>query len=322
MVPEKWGGAGIDALVVRARAGGDLARLRVDGGRHVGATTRWCAIRSCTSAPTRSARAGCPTWRRASSSAASRCPSPRPAPTRRRRRTRAAQDGDRLGAQRHQELHHQRPGRRRHDRVRDDRRRRRAAAASPRSSCRWTRPGVRSARPTTSSASAARRRRRSSSTDCAVGDDALLGAEGDGFKVAMRTLDGGRIGIAAQALGHRARRVRGRDPLRAASARRSASRSPSTRRSSSSWPTCAPRSTPRACCCGAPRSRRIAAGATAREAVDGQAVRLRGRQPRRQGGDADLRRQRLPDRLSRSSGTSATRRSPRSTREPARSSAW
>ncbi|HVZ74366.1 MAG TPA: acyl-CoA dehydrogenase family protein [Polyangia bacterium] len=37
--------------------------------------------------------------------------------------------------------------------------------------------------------------------DAVVGDDALLGAEGDGFKIAMRALDGGRIGIAAQAVG-------------------------------------------------------------------------------------------------------------------------
>jgi butyryl-CoA dehydrogenase len=37
--------------------------------------------------------------------------------------------------------------------------------------------------------------------DCAVGEDALLGAEGEGFKLAMRALDGGRIGIAAQAVG-------------------------------------------------------------------------------------------------------------------------
>jgi butyryl-CoA dehydrogenase len=37
--------------------------------------------------------------------------------------------------------------------------------------------------------------------DCAVGDDARLGPEGEGFKLAMRALDGGRIGIAAQALG-------------------------------------------------------------------------------------------------------------------------
>ena len=37
--------------------------------------------------------------------------------------------------------------------------------------------------------------------DCKVGPDSLLGNPGDGFKVAMSTLDGGRIGIAAQALG-------------------------------------------------------------------------------------------------------------------------
>ena len=37
--------------------------------------------------------------------------------------------------------------------------------------------------------------------DCHIPADALLGAEGSGFKVAMATLDGGRIGIAAQALG-------------------------------------------------------------------------------------------------------------------------
>jgi alkylation response protein AidB-like acyl-CoA dehydrogenase len=37
--------------------------------------------------------------------------------------------------------------------------------------------------------------------DVRVGRDQRLGAEGDGFKVAMQTLDGGRIGIAAQALG-------------------------------------------------------------------------------------------------------------------------
>jgi len=38
-------------------------------------------------------------------------------------------------------------------------------------------------------------------TECAVEEGALLGAPGDGFKIAMRTLDGGRIGIAAQAVG-------------------------------------------------------------------------------------------------------------------------
>jgi butyryl-CoA dehydrogenase len=37
--------------------------------------------------------------------------------------------------------------------------------------------------------------------DCAIPERFRLGAEGEGFKVAMSTLDGGRIGIAAQALG-------------------------------------------------------------------------------------------------------------------------
>ena len=38
-------------------------------------------------------------------------------------------------------------------------------------------------------------------TECEVGADALLGTENKGFRVAMMALDGGRIGIASQALG-------------------------------------------------------------------------------------------------------------------------
>ena len=37
--------------------------------------------------------------------------------------------------------------------------------------------------------------------DCRVSKEAILGGEGDGFKIAMQTLDGGRIGVSAQALG-------------------------------------------------------------------------------------------------------------------------
>lgn len=37
--------------------------------------------------------------------------------------------------------------------------------------------------------------------DCEVPEDALLGHEGEGFKIAMMALDGGRIGIASQAVG-------------------------------------------------------------------------------------------------------------------------
>ena len=38
-------------------------------------------------------------------------------------------------------------------------------------------------------------------TDCRIPKDALLGQKGKGFGIAMHTLDGGRIGIASQALG-------------------------------------------------------------------------------------------------------------------------
>ena len=37
--------------------------------------------------------------------------------------------------------------------------------------------------------------------NCEVPKDNLLGSEGDGFKIAMHTIDGGRIGIASQAVG-------------------------------------------------------------------------------------------------------------------------
>ena len=37
--------------------------------------------------------------------------------------------------------------------------------------------------------------------DCAIPEENLLGGEGKGFKIAMHTLDGGRVGIAAQAVG-------------------------------------------------------------------------------------------------------------------------
>ena len=37
--------------------------------------------------------------------------------------------------------------------------------------------------------------------DCRIPKENLLGQQGKGFNIAMHTLDGGRIGIAAQALG-------------------------------------------------------------------------------------------------------------------------
>ena len=38
-------------------------------------------------------------------------------------------------------------------------------------------------------------------TDCRIPKENMLGKQGQGFKIAMQTLDGGRIGIASQALG-------------------------------------------------------------------------------------------------------------------------
>ena len=37
--------------------------------------------------------------------------------------------------------------------------------------------------------------------DCVIPKDRMLGKKGEGFKIAMGTLDGGRVGVAAQALG-------------------------------------------------------------------------------------------------------------------------
>jgi alkylation response protein AidB-like acyl-CoA dehydrogenase len=37
--------------------------------------------------------------------------------------------------------------------------------------------------------------------DCRIGADAMLGSEGEGFRIAMMALDGGRIGIASQSVG-------------------------------------------------------------------------------------------------------------------------
>ena len=82
--------------------------------------------------------------------------------------------------------------------------------------------------------------------DVRVDADALLGAPGDGFRIAMWALDGGRVAIAAQALGvgDAALDEALATPSRA---RRSVSRSATTRRSSGCSPTWRPSSTPRAC---------------------------------------------------------------------------
>jgi len=49
--------------------------------------------------------------------------------------------------------------------------------------------------------------------NCRIPKENLLGDKGKGFKIAMMTLDGGRIGIAAQALGIAAARPSGGKPM-------------------------------------------------------------------------------------------------------------
>ena len=72
--------------------------------------------------------------------------------------------------------------------------------------------------------------------DCAVPVGNMLGKEGEGFKIAMQTLDGGRVGIAAQAVGSlRARWKRPSPTPRSACS--SASRSAPTKVFSGCWPT-------------------------------------------------------------------------------------
>ena len=74
----------------------------------------------------------------------------------------------------------------------------------------------------------ARRPASSSSTAAASRPRTCSGEEGEGFRIAMRILDRSRPGVAAQGARHRAGRDRLRARVRAARARRWASRSPST----------------------------------------------------------------------------------------------
>ena len=129
--------------------------------------------------------------------------------------------------------------------------------------------------------------------DAVVDDDRLLGDEDHGFRIAMATLDGGRIGIAAQAVGIAQAALRRRAPLRAGAARVRPAGSPSSRRSSTSSRTCRWRSTRRGC------SRYRAAWLkderppAHRGRREGEAVRLRDGAPPDRRGDPGARRLRL-----------------------------
>ena len=147
------------------------------------------------------------------------------------------------------------------------------------------------------------------------------GKEGDGFKVAMTTLDGGRIGIAAQALG-----IARAAFEEAARTRRSASRSA---RPIAKFQAIQFMLADMATEIDAARLLTLRAAAMkdrgqrhSTESADGEALRLgdggRASPRRRSRSTADT----ATRRSSTSSATTATRASPRSTRGRARSSAW
>ena len=75
--------------------------------------------------------------------------------------------------------------------------------------------------------------------DCVIPKDRMLGKKGKGFQLAMKTLDGGRIGIAAQALGIAEGAIEETVSI-PRSVCSSVSVSPSSRTPSSSWLTCRP----------------------------------------------------------------------------------
>ena len=232
--------------------------------------------------------AGPPRRRRATSSTAGRSSSPTGG---RRRGARLRPDGSRQGPPRHQRL----PRREGH------------ARASP------------SSRPRTSSASAPPTRPSCSSRTAGCRSPSRLGEEGQGFKIAMTALDGGRIGIAAQAVGIAAGGLRGRARLRA--------RAQELRRADRPAPDGAVdagrhgdghRGGAPAHAARGLRSR-TAGGPSAPAGRHGQALRVR------DGHEGDDRRRPGPRRLRLHQGvpgraaTSATPRSPRSTRAPRRS---
>ena len=76
--------------------------------------------------------------------------------------------------------------------------------------------------------------------DCIVPKENLLGKEGKGFKIAMKTLDGGRIGIAAQALGLAEGAIDEAVKYTKERVQFGNVASASSRTPSSSWPTCTP----------------------------------------------------------------------------------
>ena len=157
--------------------------------------------------------------------------------------------------------------------------------------------------------------------ECRVPAAHRIGEEGQGFKIALATLDGGRIGIAAQAVGiaagaydalgglrARAQGVRRADRPAPDGAVDAGRHGDDDRRRAAAHPQG-----------GRPEGRRAPLHAGRGH---GQAVRGRDRDEGDHRRGAGARRLRLHPRVPRSSATSATPRSRRSTRAPRRSRSW
>ena len=248
----------------------------------------------------------------------------RPDRTRRRERRRRQPDPRpsgrrRLGDRRRQGVHHELGDA---DHVAGDghRAHRRRHVRSPRSSSRPVHRGSSSTRPTGRWGGTRPTPTRSPSPTAGCRSANTLGTEGDGFRQFLATLDDGRIAIAALAVGlaqacleqsvryagraHRVRCADRREPGRRVPVRRSRGH-------------------------GRERAAAHLQGGVAegqRPAVqagggDGEALRDRGGRRRDTARDADLRRRRVHRRDTRSAASTATPRSWRSARAPARSSA-
>ena len=223
--------------------------------------------------------ASCARSRAASCSAPSASPSRAPAPTPPRSR-RAPSVRQQFCPQRHQAVHHLRPQRRHRARLRGDRPRRRQAGHfglhRADQDARLHRGAGRA-----HDGPARLRHCQIVFEDCEVLPDQMLGEEGEGLKIALGNLEGGRIGVAAQSVGM-ARAAYDAPSPTPSSAAPSASRSSSTRRSPSGSPTWRPAAGGRAD--GAARRAPARRGqALPQGGVDGQAVRLR------DGGDGSAR---------------------------------
>ena len=128
-----------------------------------------------------------------------------------------------------------------------------------------------------------------------VAGDRMLGEEGKGFTIAMATLDGGRIGIAAQAVGI-AQAAFDAACAYALERQQFGKRIAEFRRSRASSPTWRRRSTRHGCSCSARRGCATRGARTARRARRRSSSR-RARAPADRRGDPDPRRLRLHDRV-------------------------